>query len=373
MCWSASARVGLDAVHTRPLAVEHPDVHPLDLEGGGGGLGDGAEDAGEVTVFDDRAPRHRARTLPKSAVPASMLALLPDPAVSAGRTTQDVRGQERPVLRRTASLQRIQALTPRPAAPYCAPDRSASGPDHALHALPAALRRLPRPREHGPVPERAAQVGAPPARARARLDDGRSVVVDNTNPTAEVRAPLIAAAVSRGAQVIGYSVEATPGEALARNRMREGKARVPDVAILSTARRLQRPRRSEGSPGSTEPARAKTGRFRSPRSPADSRSGPRAYAWRVPLAGVMHTEPIEGEAARRVSLLGGSHEDVVACGDEIPIGVETLRDGELSCDMREERQRGDQLRHVDGRAHDVGETMSLPCLLRDGRRDRQQP
>ena len=81
--------------------------------------------------------------------------------------------------------------------------------------------------------------------ARA-LDDGRSVVVDNTNPTAEVRAPLIAAAVSRGAQVIGYSVEATPGEALARNRMREGKARVPDVAIFSTARRLQRPRRSEG-------------------------------------------------------------------------------------------------------------------------------
>ena len=80
--------------------------------------------------------------------------------------------------------------------------------------------------------------------ARA-LDDGRSVVVDNTNPTAEVRAPLIAAAVSRGAHVIGYSVEATPGETLARNHTREGKA-MPDVAILSTARRLQPPRRSEG-------------------------------------------------------------------------------------------------------------------------------
>ena len=81
--------------------------------------------------------------------------------------------------------------------------------------------------------------------ARA-LDEGCSVVVDNTNPTPEVRAPLIAAAVARGAQVIGYSVEATPVEALARNRMREGKARVPDVAIHSTARRLQPPRRSEG-------------------------------------------------------------------------------------------------------------------------------
>jgi predicted kinase len=81
--------------------------------------------------------------------------------------------------------------------------------------------------------------------ARA-LDERCSVVVDNTNPTPEVRAPLIAAAVARGAQVIGYSVEATPVEALARNRMREGKARVPDVAIHSTARRLQPPRRSEG-------------------------------------------------------------------------------------------------------------------------------
>lgn len=81
--------------------------------------------------------------------------------------------------------------------------------------------------------------------ARA-LDEGRSVVVDNTNPTPEVRAPLIAAALARGAQLIGYFVEATPGEALARNRMRDGKARVPDVAVLSTAKRLQPPRRSEG-------------------------------------------------------------------------------------------------------------------------------
>jgi predicted kinase len=76
------------------------------------------------------------------------------------------------------------------------------------------------------------------ARELARaLDEGRSVVVDNTNPTPEVRAPLIAAALARGAHVIGYSVEATTGEALARNRIRVGKARVPDVAILSTSKR----------------------------------------------------------------------------------------------------------------------------------------
>jgi len=78
------------------------------------------------------------------------------------------------------------------------------------------------------------------------LDDGRSVVVDNTSPTAAVRAPLIQAARARGAQVIGYFLEVSTGAALARNRQREGKARVPDVAIFATARRLERPSRAEG-------------------------------------------------------------------------------------------------------------------------------
>jgi predicted kinase len=78
------------------------------------------------------------------------------------------------------------------------------------------------------------------------LDEGRSVVIDNTNPTPESRAPLIAVALARGARVIGYSVEATSVQALMRNRRREGRARVPDVAIFSTARRLQPPRHSEG-------------------------------------------------------------------------------------------------------------------------------
>ena len=80
----------------------------------------------------------------------------------------------------------------------------------------------------------------------AALDAGRSVVVDNTNPTAAVRAPLIAAARGRGAAVIGYYLETAPREALARNRRREGRARVPDVAIFATAKRMERPRMAEG-------------------------------------------------------------------------------------------------------------------------------
>jgi predicted kinase len=78
------------------------------------------------------------------------------------------------------------------------------------------------------------------------LDAGRSVVVDNTNPTIAVRAPLIRAARACGATVVGYYVEARIEEALARNRRREGKARVPDVAIFATAKRLEPPLRAEG-------------------------------------------------------------------------------------------------------------------------------
>jgi predicted kinase len=78
------------------------------------------------------------------------------------------------------------------------------------------------------------------------LDAGRPVVVDNTSPTAAVRAPLIAAARARGAAVIGYFLDVAPAEAAARNRGREGRARVPDVAVYATAKRLEQPRRAEG-------------------------------------------------------------------------------------------------------------------------------
>src|SRR5262245_22622429 len=78
------------------------------------------------------------------------------------------------------------------------------------------------------------------------LDAGRSVVVDNTNPTIAVRAPLIRLARSHGAFVTGYYLEATTREAVARNKRREGKARIPDVGIFATAKRLEPPLRPEG-------------------------------------------------------------------------------------------------------------------------------
>jgi len=75
---------------------------------------------------------------------------------------------------------------------------------------------------------------------------GRSVVLDNTNPTPEDRAAPIALAREHGARVVGYAFDTDVPTALERNRRREGKARVPDVAIHVTAARLRLPTPEEG-------------------------------------------------------------------------------------------------------------------------------
>jgi predicted kinase len=78
------------------------------------------------------------------------------------------------------------------------------------------------------------------------LASGRSVVVDNTNPSAAVRAPLIAIARKHGAEVSGYFFITEAGDALRRNRARQGRDRVPDVAIFTVRKRLEPPASSEG-------------------------------------------------------------------------------------------------------------------------------
>jgi predicted kinase len=80
----------------------------------------------------------------------------------------------------------------------------------------------------------------------AALSAGRSVVVDNTNPTPEDRRPLVRIGQGYGAKVLGYYFDASVGECLRRNEMREGKARVPDVAIYATAKKLVAPSIEEG-------------------------------------------------------------------------------------------------------------------------------
>jgi hypothetical protein len=61
-----------------------------------------------------------------------------------------------------------------------------------------------------------------------------------------VRAPLMAIGRRHGARVVAYFFETTVKDAVARNRAREGKARVPDVAIFVTAKKLVPPTLAEG-------------------------------------------------------------------------------------------------------------------------------
>jgi predicted kinase len=78
------------------------------------------------------------------------------------------------------------------------------------------------------------------------LSNGRSVVVDNANPSAAVRAPLIALARAHGAEVTGYYFSTETGDALRRNRARQGRDRVPDVAIFAIRKQLEPPSPAEG-------------------------------------------------------------------------------------------------------------------------------
>jgi predicted kinase len=78
------------------------------------------------------------------------------------------------------------------------------------------------------------------------LGEGKSVVIDNTNPSPAVRAPLIAAGRSCGARVIGYFFDVPVKVAVERNRARQGKERVPDVAIYVTSKKIVPPKFEEG-------------------------------------------------------------------------------------------------------------------------------
>ncbi len=77
------------------------------------------------------------------------------------------------------------------------------------------------------------------------LSSGRSVVVDNTNPTPESRAPLIALGKESHAFVSGYYFETNVKRSLERNGQRVAKERVPNIGIFATLKRLTPPSSEE--------------------------------------------------------------------------------------------------------------------------------
>lgn len=84
------------------------------------------------------------------------------------------------------------------------------------------------------------------AALRASLAAGRAVLVDNTNVTPADRAAIIAIARQFDARIVGYYLELSTREAVARNERREGRAKVPKVAIFTAAKRLVPPALDEG-------------------------------------------------------------------------------------------------------------------------------
>lgn len=80
----------------------------------------------------------------------------------------------------------------------------------------------------------------------ACLQAKQSFVIDKTNATVEARAGYIAQAKECGFSVAGFYFAANLAEALVRNNLREGKAKVPEKAISATYSRLQIPGLAEG-------------------------------------------------------------------------------------------------------------------------------
>ena len=78
------------------------------------------------------------------------------------------------------------------------------------------------------------------------LAEGRSVVVDNTNPSAEERAPLIAIAREAGVGVRCVWVDTPLETCRQRNAARSGRARVPLVGLHATLARFVPPSPAEG-------------------------------------------------------------------------------------------------------------------------------
>lgn len=78
------------------------------------------------------------------------------------------------------------------------------------------------------------------------LSEEKSFAVDNTNPTRKDRLRYITLARANGYRVIGYFMESKIKECIARNSLREGKARVPEKAIAATSNKLEIPSFEEG-------------------------------------------------------------------------------------------------------------------------------
>jgi predicted kinase len=76
------------------------------------------------------------------------------------------------------------------------------------------------------------------------IETKQRFVIDNTNPTHVDRAKFIGSAKQSGFRVVGYYFQSRVEDCLRRNESRNDA--VPEVAILSTAKKLEIPSMDEG-------------------------------------------------------------------------------------------------------------------------------
>lgn len=78
------------------------------------------------------------------------------------------------------------------------------------------------------------------------IENGDSFVVDNTNPTREDRQRYFDALKGEDYEIHGYYFKSSIDDCLSRNSKRQGKARIPDVGVRATYKKLERPGYDEG-------------------------------------------------------------------------------------------------------------------------------
>jgi predicted kinase len=80
----------------------------------------------------------------------------------------------------------------------------------------------------------------------ACLEAKQPFVIDNTNPTIEDRARYIEPAKAAGFAVVGFYFPMNMEDCVLRNARRTGKKHVLELAIMSVAKKLERPSPIEG-------------------------------------------------------------------------------------------------------------------------------
>ena len=78
------------------------------------------------------------------------------------------------------------------------------------------------------------------------VENGKGIVIDNTNPTKEDRQRYIPTLKDAGYVIAGYFMQSRVADCVARNEKREGKEKVPRAAIAATSNKLELPDYSEG-------------------------------------------------------------------------------------------------------------------------------